>query len=110
MAEGRGERLRGLLFRPPLTPGEALLLPRARSVHAVGMHTPITVVWLDAGLRVLEVRLLQPGRLVLPRRRARHVLEGAPGVELHPGDLLRPAGSPPSPSPRVSVVAAILDT
>ncbi len=82
--------MRGLLGYEPLPVGRALLLERARSVHTVGMRSTIRVVLLDERLAVLAVRLVPPGRLVLPRRRVRHVLECSVGTVLRPGDLLRP--------------------
>lgn len=50
-----------------------LLLP-TRSVHGVGLDAPILVVPIDAGLKVGDIRILQPGRfLTFPG--ARYVLE-----------------------------------
>jgi uncharacterized membrane protein (UPF0127 family) len=84
----RRERMRGLLRRERLPPGHALLLERTRSVHTVGMRYPIMVARLDRELRVLTVRRLRPGRLLLPRARVRHVLECPEGTQLSPGDRL----------------------
>lgn len=39
------------------------------------MRYPIDVLLLDDGWRVLRVVTMRPGRLLLPRRRVRHVLE-----------------------------------
>jgi uncharacterized membrane protein (UPF0127 family) len=58
-------RLRGLLGRAALPAGEALLLPRTRSVHTCGMTFPIDVVLLDADdvvVRVVEA--VPPWRFV----------------------------------------------
>ncbi|HXF72395.1 MAG TPA: DUF192 domain-containing protein [Actinomycetota bacterium] len=88
------ERLRGLLARPPPHPGTGLLLPGATSVHTVGLRFPIEVAWLDGELRVVAVRTLRPGRVALPRRGARHVLECPAGTGLREGErfsLRRPA-------------------
>jgi hypothetical protein len=59
---------------------------------------------LDAELRVVEVKRLRPGRLLLPRRAIRHVLEGSTELDVRVGDLLRPvqAGQPPSPAAPVT--------
>lgn len=40
-------RLAGLLFSPPLPPGQGLLLVPCASVHTAFMGTPIDVVFLD---------------------------------------------------------------
>ena len=76
MASGPARR-HGLLDREGLE-GAVLLTPAA-SVHTVGMRFPIDVVFLDKNLRVLRVLTMPPGRLGLPRLRARHVLETAAG-------------------------------
>lgn len=41
---------------------------------------PIDVAYLDRRLKVIAVRTMKPGRLGLPRVRARHVLEAEAGV------------------------------
>jgi hypothetical protein len=87
----RGERMRGLLGRDGLAPGRALLLERTRSVHTLGMRFEISVALLDRDLRVLAIHRLPPRRLLLPRRRVRHVLEYHSDVDLRVGDLLRGA-------------------
>jgi uncharacterized protein len=57
-------RLRGLLGRPPLAPGEGLLLVPAASVHTCGMRTPVDVAFLDDRLVVLRtVERLAPWRV-----------------------------------------------
>ncbi len=88
----RRERVLGLLERDRLPSGHALLIPRARSVHTIGMRFPITVAFLDASLRVIEVRPLPPGRIALPRHWARHVLELPAGADIRPGDVLNVLG------------------
>ena len=86
----RRERMRGLLGREGLGSGRALLLERTRSVHTLGMRFPLTVALLDRDLRVVRVRTVPPGRVVLPHRRGRHVLELAAGADLRVGDRLVP--------------------
>jgi uncharacterized protein len=56
-------RLKGLLGRRSLPPGEGLLLRPASSVHTFFMRFPIDVVFLDRDLRVLSIaRDLRPWR------------------------------------------------
>ena len=68
--------------------GRAALL-KTRSVHTFGMRFAIDAVLLDLGGVVLDVKRLPPGRLLLPRRRVRHVLECAEGSGFERGDVLR---------------------
>ncbi|MFE0580816.1 MULTISPECIES: DUF192 domain-containing protein [unclassified Streptomyces] len=71
-------RTRGLLGRDGID--GAMLLTPAASVHTFRMRFPIDVAYLDRNLRVLAVVTMAPGRLGLPRLRARHVLEAAAGA------------------------------
>ncbi|MDT9698820.1 DUF192 domain-containing protein [Streptomyces sp. P17] len=71
-------RTRGLLGRDSVD--GALLLCPANSVHTFGMRIPIDVAYLDGDLRVIAVRTMRPGRLGLPRFRARLVLEAEAGA------------------------------
>lgn len=71
-------RRRGLLARDGIA--GAMLLTPANSVHTLGMRFPIDVAYLDRRLRVLSVVTMRPGRLGLPRPRARHVLEAEAGA------------------------------
>ncbi|EFE67376.1 DUF192 domain-containing protein [Streptomyces viridosporus] len=71
-------RTRGLLGRDSLD--GALLLSPAGSVHTFRMRMPIDVAYLDRRLTVIAVRTMPPGRLGLPRVRARHVIEAEAGV------------------------------
>ncbi|MEV7077406.1 DUF192 domain-containing protein [Streptomyces sp. NPDC093516] len=71
-------RTRGLLGRDSVD--GAILLSPANSVHTFRMRMPIDVAYLDRRLRVIAVRTMRPGRLGLPRLRARHVVEAAAGV------------------------------
>ncbi len=75
------ERLRGLLGRPSLGPGAALLIERCGSIHTVGMRFAIDVVFLDRGWRVTRVvRQVRPGRwMVWGGWRAVRVLESEAG-------------------------------
>nr|MBA2599798.1 DUF192 domain-containing protein [Actinomycetota bacterium] len=89
--ETRRERMRGLRGHPSPRPREAMLFRRCRSVHTFGMEEPVSIVFLDRQMRVIEVRRSLPGRVVIPRRGARHVLEAAGGSTLRIGDGFRPA-------------------
>ncbi|MGV9290094.1 DUF192 domain-containing protein [Streptomyces sp. NPDC003719] len=71
-------RTRGLLGRDSVD--GALLLTPANSVHTFRMRFPIDVAYLDRRLTVIAVRTMRPGRLGLPRPRARHVLEAEAGA------------------------------
>lgn len=71
-------RTRGLLGRDAIE--GAMLLTPASSVHTFRMRIPIDVAHLDRHLRVLTVTTMPPGRLGLPRLRARHVLEAEAGA------------------------------
>jgi uncharacterized membrane protein (UPF0127 family) len=80
----RRERTRGLLGRESMEPGEALVFPRCRQVHMVGMLFPIDVLFLDRQGKVVRcVSDLQPGRLSPWVRRA------CTTVELQAGTLER---------------------
>ncbi len=86
--ETRRERARGLRGRSNLAFDEALLLERARSIHTFGMRFSILAALLDDHLAVIDVRRLPPNRLLLPRRRVRHVLECSEQMTIRPGDRL----------------------
>jgi uncharacterized protein len=73
-------RLRGLMGRRELAPGEGLMLRPTPSIHTWFMRFPIDAVFLDADLRVLDVKPhLRPWRFA-GRRHTRAVLE-LPGGE-----------------------------
>ncbi|WP_426574159.1 DUF192 domain-containing protein [Aquihabitans sp. McL0605] len=77
VAATRRARARGLLGRDAID--GALLLAPAGSVHTVGMRFPIDVALCTRGLRVVAVRTVPAGRLVLPHRGGRAVLEAEAG-------------------------------
>lgn len=83
----------------------ALLLTPAGSVHTFRMRFTIDVAYLDRKYNVLAVRTMKPGRLGLPRLRARHVVEsGAGEMErwgLRPGTRVRVSASVTEVSPPV---------
>jgi uncharacterized protein len=70
------QRLRGLLGRPALRPGEGLLLTPCRAVHMHGVGFPIDVAFLDrAGVVVSVYPRLAPGARTRWHRRAVSALE-----------------------------------
>ena len=72
-------RLLGLMGLAPLNSGQALLLPRCRSVHTLGMRFALDLVWIDARGRVMRVdAAVPPGRL-RSCRRAHGVVEASAG-------------------------------
>ncbi|MCX5266950.1 DUF192 domain-containing protein [Streptomyces sp. NBC_00199] len=71
-------RTKGLLGRDAVV--GALLLSPASGIHTFRMRIPIDVAYLTGDLTVLAVRTMRPGRLGLPRLRARHVLEAEAGT------------------------------
>jgi len=91
-----GERMRGLLGRTGLD--GAIILPRTRSVHSLGMRFAIDVAFLDRRLTVIDVVCLEPWRATRPRWRARSVLEAEAGAfdrwGLKAGDTLELRGPP----------------
>ncbi|MFJ8051446.1 DUF192 domain-containing protein [Streptomyces luteogriseus] len=71
-------RTRGLLGRDFVE--GAILLSPGNSVHTFRMRMAIDVAYLDRHLRVVAVRTMRPGRLGMPRLRARHVVEAEAGA------------------------------
>ncbi|MBI3893786.1 MAG: DUF192 domain-containing protein [Candidatus Wallbacteria bacterium] len=93
MADGFLSRLKGLLFRWKLEPGEALILTPCNSVHMFGMLFSLDVVFCDATKRVVRVvRRLRPLLATLHARDAIYALEMEPGAidasRTEPGDQL----------------------
>ncbi|UQA93351.1 DUF192 domain-containing protein [Streptomyces halobius] len=71
-------RTRGLSGRDGVE--GALLLTPASGVHTFRMRFAIDVAYLSRDFTVLAVRTMPPGRMGLPRLRARHVLEAEAGA------------------------------
>jgi uncharacterized protein len=72
-------RMKGLLGRSELPPGEGILIRPASSIHMWFMRFAIDAVFLDCDLRVLRVAAdLRPWRIAV-RRGAASVLELAAG-------------------------------
>ena len=83
-------RLKGLLGRDHLDPGEGMLFPRTGSIHMFFMRFALDAVFCDRDLVVLEVvRGLRPWRTAGVRG-AKVVVELAAGAAagLEPGDRL----------------------
>ncbi|HVU78422.1 MAG TPA: DUF192 domain-containing protein [Gaiellaceae bacterium] len=83
-------RMRGLLGRRSLEPGEGMLFPRTGSIHMWFMRFPIDAVFCDRDHVVLHVaRSLRPWRLA-SHRGAKVVIELAEGAaaDVRPGDRL----------------------
>ncbi len=69
-------RLRGLLGRRSLEPGEGLLLSPCRSIHMYGMKFDLDVVFVARDGRVVGLyERLAPGRRTRWHREALHALE-----------------------------------
>ena len=84
-------RLRGLLGRSSLDPGEGILLRPAGSIHMMFMRFAIDAVFCDRELVVVDVvRGLRPWRAA-GRRGAKAVIELRAGAaaDVQPGDHLR---------------------
>ena len=75
VADSPVSRMKGLLGRSELRPGEGLLLRPASSIHTFFMRFPIDAVFLDCAFRVLQISdELHPWRAA-SRRGAHAVLE-----------------------------------
>jgi uncharacterized protein len=78
VADGFTARSRGLLGRKAYE--GALVLPRTRAVHTVGMRFPIDVAFCDKDMVVVGTTQLSPWRICLPRRGGRSVVEAEAGA------------------------------
>jgi uncharacterized membrane protein (UPF0127 family) len=84
------QRMKGLLGRASLAPGEGMLFRPAGSIHMAFMRFPIDAVFCDRDLVVLDVeRDLLPWR-VASRKGSKVVIELAAGAAagVQPGDRL----------------------
>ncbi len=86
------QRMRGLLGRSSLPPGEGIWFPRTSSIHMWFMRFPIDVVYVDREMRVKKtVASLKPWRFS-GARGARSTLElpaeALAGLDVRVGDLL----------------------
>ena len=73
------QRLRGLIGRKGLPPGEGMLILRCNAIHTCFMSFPIDAYFLDGGNRVIKtVKMVRPWSfLVWGGWRAKKVLEVA---------------------------------
>ena len=85
-------RMKGLLGRSELPPGEGLLLRPGTLIDTHFMRFPIDAVFVDDELRVLEVTATMKPWRIKSRRGARAVIELAAGEcerrAVRPGDRL----------------------
>lgn len=89
-------RLRGLMFRRGLEPGQGYLIVQPSmgvgqtSIHMWFVFFSIGVVWLDNDFRVVDARLARPWRVYAPKAAARYILEGGPEIldKVTLGDVL----------------------
>ena len=92
-------RLLGLQGRERLAEDEGILFRccccagrLSAAIHTLGMRMTIGVVWLDADLHVVDMKLALPWKFAyVPRAAARYYLEASPAVfdKLQVGDQLR---------------------
>jgi uncharacterized membrane protein (UPF0127 family) len=80
-------KLRGLMFRRSLDPGQAYVFVfdgesvTRTTIHMFFVFFPIAVLWLDAQKRVVDAALARPFRpCYAPRRAAACFIECAPGT------------------------------
>jgi len=92
VADGTFRRMRGLLGRRSLPPGEGIVLRPAWSIHTAFMRFPIDVVFLDAEQVVMRVEHALPPFKTASSRGAREIVELAAGEcerkGLTPGDRI----------------------
>ncbi len=86
-------RLRGLIGRKYLAPGEGLVIVPCKGVHMWFMRFPIDVIYVGEGDRVVDVdENLRPWAIGRPRRESRYVVEVPAGTVAatgtRPGDRL----------------------
>ena len=95
MADTFGKRLRGLMFRKWLAPGEGLVIAPCNAIHTHFMRFPIDVLFLDEHWRVVQViPAMRPWRQSPVVRGAKMVLEltsGGAGATVA-GDQLQVEG------------------
>ena len=81
IADTHLKRLRGLIGRPPLGAGEALVIRPSQGIHTFFMGYPIDVAYVDADGRVIRIlHSIRPYRFGPIDIRARYVIEFAAGA------------------------------
>ncbi len=93
MAKSFFSRLKGLLGKKELQPGEGLVIMPCSSIHCLGMKFPIDVIYVSSDHRVLElVENLQPNKLGPMIKDSKYVVELPAGTisttSTRKGDLL----------------------
>lgn len=84
VAETGFTRMRGLLGRTALAPGEGLWIRPSSGVHTIGMKFPIDVVGLDRSLRVVTLwNHLKPQRITSLKWKLASVVELPAGTIDH---------------------------
>jgi hypothetical protein len=78
LADSFGHRAKGLLGKSSFE--GAMVLPRTRSIHTIGMRFAIDVAFCDVDMMVLDLATLSPWRMSLPRRRCRLIIEAQAGA------------------------------
>lgn len=78
VADSLSDRSKGLLGRDGMQ--GAMVLPRTRVVHTLGMRFPIDVAFCDRDLVVLDMATLRPWRMSAPRKGVRTVVEAEAGA------------------------------
>jgi uncharacterized protein len=78
VAGSPAQRSKGLLGRDNYE--GAMVLPRTRMVHTLGMRFPIDVAFCDRDMVVLSVITMRQWRMSMPRWRARAVIEAEAGA------------------------------
>jgi uncharacterized membrane protein (UPF0127 family) len=88
---------RGLMFRRPIRKDEAFVFIESKesvsltSIHMFFVFFPIAVIWLDAGKKVVDIKLAYPFRpYYAPQRPAQYFVECHPSVmdKVQIGDCL----------------------
>lgn len=70
------KRLKGLLGKKGLEPGECMIIYPCKSIHTFFMQFPIDVIFLDKGYRVIKViNDMKPWRATSNIKEARYVVE-----------------------------------
>ncbi len=87
-------RLKGLIGRSSLAPGEGLLIKPSRGVHMWFMRFPIDVLYVNREGQIIDIdEHLQPWRIGRPRPRAHFVVELPAGTVAatgtRPGDRIK---------------------
>jgi uncharacterized protein len=76
VAEGPGERAKGLLGHKTLPDGEGLLMEPCESIHTFFMRFPIDVIFVDAQNRIIKLyHALKPWRISGVYFRAKYCIE-----------------------------------